>query len=459
MSRWALPISVLVCVCGWLFLHRGSGPMLSDTDTAVALRAIEARHNALSWFVTDWPLENHFYRPLPTLSLALDLAVYGHNAAGFAVTNVILCVLGVLALFWFAYELTESPAMAAASSVLMGAWLATGAGAVGDLFRSVALIAFLVGLVRHREHWRIYVPVALVLYYAGMEINGVGPGLSQGLDLWMRTIGWVPGRTATIMALFAMISVAAYVRMERLGANRDPQPEPTATDLPATRTSVQYPVKRFVQWPWALLSVGSALLAFASYEQAVMLPAVLLGAAILLRTKGVQVRWGWQIAYWAMIPGYLLLRHAVIPSTVSRYQGQQLRFGPTVYYDLVETLIPSFSSVQILSNRLDLGWTLLLDFGNFVLVLFLIANAVSLWKTRERWQTTSGVLILAFLAYMPMAWLKYFGHYLYWPAMFRSLFAVGLAWIGIEGLVSVASPRARQAPLRPSPAPGSLPHQ
>ena len=429
-----------------------------DSDTAVALRAIEARHNPLSWFVTDWPLENHFYRPMPTLSLEMDLKLYGHQDAGFGVTNALICILGLMALFWFVYEFTESPGLGATVGVLFTSWITTGSGGAGPLFSYLGLAAFLLGVFRHQGHWKIYVPVALLLFYAGNEISGVGPGLSQNLDLANRTIGWVPGRTATIMALFAMLSLAAYVRLERLGAHRDPASTPTPLDLPATRTSVQYPVKRFIQWPWAALSFVCAVLTFASYEQAVMLPAVLLGMAILLRTKGVRIRWGFQVGFWALIPLYLLLRHEIIPSTVSRYQGQQLRFGPSVYHDLLDSILPASSSTSMLAGRLDLGLGLLFDVGNYLLVIFVVANIVSLWHTRKRWQWTTGVLILSFLAYMPMAWLKYFGHYLYWPSMIRSLYVVCLAWMGLEGLISVVSPRAQQAPIRPNPAPGSLPH-
>lgn len=458
MSRWALPIFILVCACVWIFAHRSTSGLLGDTDTAVALRAIQARHNPWSWFVTDWPLENHFYRPLPTLSLALDQKLYGSNDAGFGATNALICILGVLTLFWFVYELTESPGLGATCVILMSAWITTGASTLSWPFQYLALGALFVGIYRHRQHWRIYLPVALLLFYAGCEINGVGPGLSEALDLASRTIGWIPGRTATIMTVFAMVSLASYVRLERLGAHRDPQSDPTPLDLPATRTSVQYPIKKFVQWPWATLSIVSAALAFASYEQAVMLPAVLLGVAILMRTKGIRVRWSWQAAFWVLIPSYLFLRHEVIPSTVSRYQGQQLRFGPTVYYDLLETLFPGSSSVRMVVGRLDLGWAFLLDAANIMLIVFVVANVVSLWHTRRRWQWTSGALVLAFLAYMPMAYLKYFGHYLYWPAMMRCLYVVCLAWRGIEGIVSVVSPRAQQAPPRPNPAPGSLLH-
>lgn len=447
---------MLVLSCAWIFAHHGRADLLSDSDTAVALRAIQARHNPLSWFVTDWPLENHFYRPMPTLSLELDLALH-HRDEGFGITNALICILGVLSLFWFIYELTESPGLGAAACALVTAWLTVGAESVGIAFTFLALGALVAGIFRHREHWKIYLPVSLLLFFAGSEITGVGPGLSQGLDLSFRTLGWIPGRTATIMAFFAMVSLASYARLERLGAHRDPHAEPSPLDLPATRTSVQYPVKRFVQWPWAALSWIAALLAFASYEQAVMLPAVLLGTAILLRTSGVKVRWSWHAAYWILLPAYLLLRHEIIPSTVSRYQGQQLRFGPMVYYDLLECLLPGSSSLMLLKNRLDLGFALFLDGANYLLVIFVIANLASLWHTRRRWQWTAGVLLLAFIAYLPMAYLKYFGHYLYWPALLRSLYVVCLAWMGLEGIISVASPRARQAPLRPSPAPGSLP--
>ena len=47
----------------------------------------------------------------------------------------------------------------------------------------------------------------------------------------------------------------------------------------------------------------------------------------------------------------------------------------------------------------------------------------------------------------------------YWPYALRSVFVVTLTLATLELIVSAWSPQGRQAPRRPSPAPGSLPHR
>jgi hypothetical protein len=67
-------------------------PLHADSDTAVMLDAVR-QHGALRWFTSDWLLENGFYRPVSSLSIALDYALYGESGWGFRLTNWLLMVL------------------------------------------------------------------------------------------------------------------------------------------------------------------------------------------------------------------------------------------------------------------------------------------------------------------------------------------------------------------------------
>ncbi len=42
------------------------------------------QHGALRWLFGDWLLENGFYRPVSSLSIALDYALYGEAAGASA---------------------------------------------------------------------------------------------------------------------------------------------------------------------------------------------------------------------------------------------------------------------------------------------------------------------------------------------------------------------------------------
>ncbi|MCX7992942.1 MAG: hypothetical protein N2651_04650, partial [Fimbriimonadales bacterium] len=77
-------------------------PLRADSDTAVMLNAVRDTGGlAGAWrrVTGDWLLENGFYRPISSLSIALDYALYGERAWGFRLTNWLLMVLSAWGLF------------------------------------------------------------------------------------------------------------------------------------------------------------------------------------------------------------------------------------------------------------------------------------------------------------------------------------------------------------------------
>src|SRR4051812_29278202 len=112
MKRWRVWLVLLLAISAFVLLSHGRGPsLLQDSDTAALLRITRARQAPLSWFAGDWPLENHFYRPLPTLTFELDDRLWHHSPDGYGWTNAILCVLCIWGLFWLLREMTDSPAL------------------------------------------------------------------------------------------------------------------------------------------------------------------------------------------------------------------------------------------------------------------------------------------------------------------------------------------------------------
>lgn len=89
-------------------------PLRLDTDTAAMLDAVQRTdglRGAWRWFVGDWLLENGFYRPLPSLTVALDYTLYGEVAWGFRLTNWLIMVIaawGVLCLTRLYAQLTAT---------------------------------------------------------------------------------------------------------------------------------------------------------------------------------------------------------------------------------------------------------------------------------------------------------------------------------------------------------------
>ena len=570
MKRWGIGFLFVLLSCIPIYTNRGTGAaLLTDTDTAVLLRTIRETNRPFSWFAGDWPLHNHFYRPVPTLTFELDTRLYGDDAEGYGTTSAILVILCVFALFWFIRELTDKLILSTLASMLFAFWSggslypavgdalgyafwvaavmsiffalkasitpgrkndglgprALGLGEVrekeglgpwalglGEVREKEGLGPWALGLGEEREKgglgpwalglgevrekeglgpwalglggekgvepwalgldaekteglggakrtddWRrarTAAAAALVLWYAAMEVTG---NLVSNVSLLStRMIGWLPSRTASVMTIFALVAMAAYARYERVSAERL-LPEPSPLDPPATKNTRQGPAEK-APWIWAACAVVSAALAFASYEQAIMAPAALLGVAVLMRMQGFRVRWAWQAPFWLLLIGYFVLRKELLPAGVSRYEHQQLRYGPAVEQAILSYVFPTWGLFLQTVQSMGAGLGVFLSMDVYAGLLGFSANVAAFVAARKRLVFALAGWGLSILTFLPMAWLKFFPWYHFWPMAMRSIFAVTLCWIGFDLLVSAVSPQAVQAPPRRDPAPGSLPH-
>jgi hypothetical protein len=312
-----------------------------------------------------------------------------------------------------------------------------------------ALLLLIVGIDRHRRNWRVWLPPPLILIFLA-SVSGPHANL-EGI-----VTQWLPGRTASAMSLFVLISLAAYCRYERLSSPRIEAPK-GPLDPPATKgTTVD---RHRIAWPWIAVSLFSLVLALGSYEQAVMAPALLLAAAVTLRLRGLKVQWSLQAAFWMLLLAYLGVRGVLVPRDISQYQNQALRFGPGVWLDLADYVFPAGRAIYMLQVTLGMGALVLLDFSFYGQILEILSNFAVLAKARIH-----GVAVLAgygmsVLAFLPMAWLVRFDHYHYLPLAFRSFFVVAVAWVFFDSAANAVSPPSLQAPPRSAPAPGSLPRR
>lgn len=455
MKRWWVWLVMSLLLALPILLNHSRNPnLLQDSDTTALLHAIGERNAPLSWFASDWPLENHFYRPLPTLTFEIDSRLYRNDAAGYGWTNAILCTLCSLGLLWLLAELFRSPLPALAGAAIFTAW--TLGWLEQDrvnpgIFAAVAAL-ILIGLYRHSFGFSKFLPACFVTIFLGLELVAPQDSTRQ---LSIRMMDWLPGRTASVMTAFCLLSMAAYLRFERARNRRLPLATPTATDRPtSTRTSDDRVPAH--PWLWFGISLVAAAAALASYEQAVMLPAALLGLAVFLRWRRQLPCWGCHAAFWLMLGGYLLLRHAILPQQLSQYQSQQLRHGPGVAADLLAYIAPySFQLYYVWIAVLESIWAL---YAQYMLLLYAGSTAVAAVQSRRNLTVIATGWALSILAFLPMAWLKQFGHYHYWPMALRTILVIGVAKVAWD-LISIAASRpALQAPPRPSPAPGSLPH-
>ena len=456
MRRWTIAWAVAVAAAAVVLLsHSTGGGLLADTDTKTLIETIRAKHAPFSWFWSDWPLYNHFYRPIPTLLFELDNALYGNNSAGYAWTNAGLASLCVVALFWLLRELTDRPIFALVGALLFAFWQSPWQTPLNGPYGPLHLAAcatLAVGAWRHGRNVRLYLPAVLVLY-------GLSDLLTPLQDVRGTVIGWLPGRTASTMTLFALLAMAAYARYERKGGTVA-QPAPiTPLTPPATKSTRQTRASNSVRWPWAILGVLFAAASFASYEQAVMLPACLLAVAVTMRLQGYRPNWYWQAAFWGLILGYLEVRHQVIPPGSSQYQQQQIkRSFEQPLLDISNFAFPPIASIPNIAIQLSSGPYILLDLDVWATAIWWVATGTTYYQLKREWKLGLAGWGMAIVAFLPMAFLHIFTHYYYWPLALRTLLAVAAGSVAWQ-LVSIAwRPPERQAPVRPDPAPGSLPH-
>jgi hypothetical protein len=439
-------------VSWFIWMQRASGAgLLKDTDTMVLLRRIREVRDPLYWFSHDWPLENHFYRPISTLTFELDNHWYGNNAAGYGATNALLVIATVFALFWLIRELSNRPWMAALGSFTFGLWHLFNAADVlrAPLF-ALAVIGVIIGIATRRAGGFALACVAT------LATQWAGPAF----PLYGAMVAWLPGRTASTMAIFALVSLAAYARYERLTAPRIPRP-PSPLSLTVTRGTageVIHPRRR--QLGWLLLAYAGLALALGSYEQAIMVPALLLGLAIWFNIGDARrPHWGIHAGFWVVLGGYYALRLAVLPTTVSRYQDQQFRTGPGVTLSILDYAAPFYAPFNGLWASLQSGIEILVmpePWRALLMGLGLLGCFWALRTSRDRWLIAFAWLAAMF-AFLPMAWLKHFAHYHHFPAALQALaFAAVAGGLG-SAIMNAIGPQGLQAPPRPDPAPGSLP--
>lgn len=447
---YAFGVCLLACV--YLFCLRASSPkMLQDSDTRVLVAELHKHPEPFRWFTGDWPLQNHFYRPISTAVFQFDDWAYGNRAAGWGTTNVLLLIGCVLTLFWFIREFTDRPIIAAASSVLFVSWLASHEIPYRSYFWLLSPLCLFGGLLRHGFSWsRTFAPALAVLF----AIRTLNP-LAYQIAIM---ITWIPARTASSMMIFAMAAMALYARSIRLGCRREAEEEYPITP-PATRSTVRPSgLSESGKWILYVVSLVMFALALGCYEQAVMLPLAILVVAGSYRFRGYAVRFVPVLGFFVILVGYVLLRRQLVPPAPSGYQLQQFRHGMGVVLSLLDFLAPTLASGPSIYASLSLGPIALLAPDPWFFVLGIGTEVAAVVVAYRRWVLLLSGYLLSVIAFGPMAFLKIFGHYYLWPMGFRAMFAivmVGLAW---EAMLSAWTPRSRQAPLRLHPAPGSLPH-
>ncbi|MER3403372.1 MAG: hypothetical protein C4336_05110 [Armatimonadota bacterium] len=367
-----------------------------NLDTRMIVARLEKLHAVWQWFTGDWVLGNGFYRPLPSLLYKLDYALWGRHFLAYKWTNGVLAIFCGWLAVWLAWELSRQRWVALGVGVVFSLWQTGFLGGVPIWVGWVALI--LGGLWGWRVgSWRKGVLIGSLGAVGLWELSFI-PSLP---DLHLasfayRAVGWIPGRTATLMALFALIALSAYCRYCTTGHKG-----------------------------WAIVSLLGFLGALGSHEGAVVLPLLmaLCGWGMLKHGGRFQV-WVLGIAVGVLL-AYLLFYGAVIP-TDTEYHRQRLKRFRNIGNTWLGWLFPPFSQVSL---QFQLVWDVPLavflpTFLGSMLWGFVYLLGLGWALRRERMAIVGWLGSLG--AYLPLSPVIPLMHYYYLPAVFRALWVLAL---------------------------------
>jgi hypothetical protein len=371
-------------------------------DTRVIVGRIAADPDPAKWFTGDWPLGNGFYRPLPTVLYWLDLQLWGRDYSAYRFTNGILASGVVLVMLWALASWGVAWWVAVACAGLMAAWQS-------DLLRALPAesvanwSAFGLALwslfQRGMRRWALIGAAALIVVVGRELAFEFFVSDLHGKSFGYRAMGWIPGRTALLAALFAWLSIGGFARFASTGRRS-----------------------------WAIACVVACGCALASYEAAVVIPPLLTLAT----------RW-WLAArprrlvlllttLWLVALAFALWHFLALDKSTTYLQARDRSFASTAL-GLGTWLFPALPELNALRSIVgdpDV-WPGLLVVGAFwAQVGVVIANLLGWWIVLRRTPRLIGVLILSTLCYLPMAMELPLMHYAYLGATVRTVFVVGL---------------------------------
>lgn len=392
ISRWAWP-AVAAFMLALLLSFCRDPAMLADTDTQAAIRAIREQNNPWHWFGADWPLGNHFYRPISTLFFEFDVRVWGDQAGGWGMTNALLCAACVGLTAWLVQELTQRPDWAASAAGVFAFWIGFGDRIVP--FWLVLAVAAGAALWDRTFDARRIIVSLLMLIALHHEVVAAE-------SLRYRMMDWIPGRTASVMTVFALFAMASLARGIRLESRA-----------------------------WHGMALVGLTLALGSYEQAIMVPAALAGVAIFFRLRHPDLRqgWVWHGAFWAVLAGYFILKQQILPTTESAYQAQQMRSSGFSWVAISSYAFPAWPDVMQVVTLTSTGWAAVFVSALYGSLAQILANLTAYARATvasQRWEAVGGWL-WSLVVFLPMAWVKNFEHYHFFPLALRSLLIVALA--------------------------------
>jgi len=397
---WAIGLGLILLlnllgVARWHY-DDGLQESFENHDTRIILKRLQQPHSVWEWFVGDWVLGNGFYRPLPSMLYRWDYWLWGNRLLDWKWTNGLLATVNALVLVGAVYTLTRRQSVALIAGLAF-TLRQTGFALPIPFWVGIALLIVGTAWGYLWGNWRrgaLWGAIALAFTIDWNFVGGLRDIHMQSFAY--RAMGWIPGRTATLMTLFVLLALWGIAGYARTGRAR-----------------------------WAALAIGGFVGAMLSYEQFVALPVLMALAVWVVRPpRALAIRAGAVcLACLLLLAPYAAFYHTHIP-TQTQYRQQRIKRYKKVPTEMVPWVAPPAPEawVQVEFALVEPFSLLLPDFWlvQTALIAYLMALRRGL-RSRSGWLGWLG----SSAAYAPVALLLPLTHYYYLPVALRAL------WWGI----------------------------
>ena len=303
---WAIGLGLvlllnLLGVARWHF-DDGLQGNFENLDTRVILQRLQQPHSVWEWFVGDWVLGNGFYRPLPSMLYEWDYWLWGNRLLDWKWTNGLLATVNALVLVGAVYTLTRRQSVALIAGLAF-TLRQTGFALPIPFWVGIALLIVGTAWGYLWGNWRrgvLWGAIALAFTIDWNFVGGLPDIHTQSFAY--RAMGWIPGRTATLMTLFALLALWGAAGCARTGRAR-----------------------------WAALAIGGFIGAMLCYEQFAALPLLMALAVWAVRPpRASAIRAGAVcLACLLLLAPYAAFYRAHIP-TQTQYHQQRVKRQKTL---------------------------------------------------------------------------------------------------------------------------------
>ncbi len=327
--------------------------------------------------------------------------------------------------------------MAGFSSLLLGLWLLPGIDyrflvGTGLVLAVIAGLGMFRGIFPSLNLKHILLTLVTSMTF-GWTAFFMEPVLFRGAE-WIGREGFGESWHAAMV----ICSCSALARWIRVVFNKEPLPEATALDVPATRMTEVSAKTQLDKYWWLMAAIAAGLALYAHRALIGGMAAILASVFAIMFTRG--YKWPGHSDReqgYSRVPAAICLSLAVFTilkgwANVVSLDGL-LPLLPVDKFQTSPILLISGATVPALIGLIVVG--IRSRFGVIAGSLW-VAYALTVWVFLAT-QTDTGLLTLAM----------------------QAAFVVQILAIGLESLLSAVSHPATQAPKRPTPAPGSLLHQ